>query len=212
MAKDADIDAYSAKKKSAAKGKGAKAEAAETEFYSRNPEFLGQAFSLFCKGMSLPRVADAMGPEWPGVSVRTLQRLAKDNGWEKSRASYLKMYADAAASAEGLVPEIVLQLQKIRSALEARGLLDVKDIYAYRQLAEDLMWYTGKHPKLKDSTPLAVSTDVEVQALLEAIAEDDIVAAAWKRRRPHIEKAWREKLAAKETTQRRSAKGAKSKG
>lgn len=162
--------------------------------YSQNPEFLGRAFSLFCKGMSLPKVADALRPEWPDVNERTVQRIAQDNGWEKSRASYLKLHSDAAASAEGLVPEIITQLQSLRTKMESKAHLSAPEIFAYRSICEDLLWYTGKHPKLKDATPLAVSGDVEVAALLEAIAEDDVVGGAWKRRRSHIEKAYREKL------------------
>lgn len=178
-----------------AKPKPAKAKkTSEPDFYSKNAEFLGQAFSLFCKGMSLPSVAAALEPEWPCVNLRSLQRSAKQNGWEAARASFLALHTQASASAEGLVPEIVMQLQRVRMTMEARGLIEVKDIYAYRQLAEDLMWYTGKHPKLKDQSPLAISGDAEIGALLEAIAEDEIVSGAWKRRRSHIERAYRDKV------------------
>lgn len=161
--------------------------------YSDNPDFLGQAFSLFCKGMSCAAIVSALRPDWIEVSERTVQRIAKDMGWEKSRASFLKYYMDAAASAEGLLPNVILSLEKLRMKMDAAKYLDTKDIYAYRQLCEDLLVYTGKHPRFSD-TPLAISSDDDLEAMLKAIREDDVLGGIWKRRRVAIEKAYRGNL------------------
>lgn len=161
--------------------------------YTENPEFLGQAFSLYCKGMSCAAIASALRPDWIEVSERTLQRIAREMGWEKSRASFLKYYMDAAASAEGLLPNVILSLEKLRMKMDAAKFLDTKDIYAYRQLCEDLLVYTGKHPRFSD-TPLAISSDDGLDAMLKAIREDEVLGAVWKRRRVAIEKAYRVNL------------------
>lgn len=184
----------------------------DSERYSKNPAFTNAAFAYYCKGLSLPNVIAVLLPEWPEVSLRTLQRIAKENRWSEARAGMHALHTDAMKNAEGVLPECVAQLQRLCMQMEGRsGSLDHKEIAVYRKLVEDVMWYTGKHPKLKDSTPLAVSGDTDIAALLEAIAEDEVVAGAWKRRRAYIEKAFKEKLAAKEAAKRKIAKIAKGK-
>lgn len=173
-----------------------------TERYSHNPEFVWSAWSLYSKGFSVAAVAKMIKPEWPDVSVRTLQRIAREQGWEESRANFMALYTKAMSSVDGVLPEVILNLQRMRAQLESRPSLSHAEIFAYRALVEDLLWYTGKHPKQKDDAPMAVSDDREVAALLEAIQEDEVVSAAWKKRRRQILKVYEEKLASSEKKQK----------
>ena len=166
------------------------------ESYSKNPEFVGQAFSLYCKGLGAGRIADALRVEWPEASERTVRRIAKTNGWEEARAGYLRLLAEAQKTTEGLLPEAILQLERLRVMLEGRlATLNFAEINQYRGVLEDLLMYTGRHPRLKAEAPIAVGTDAELKAFLEVLQADEFVGPALKKRRVKIEREWRRRLA-----------------
>lgn len=173
----------------------AEAEGNQEPKYSSNLDFLGQAFNLYCKGLSLRAVTSALRPEWPEVSERTVQRIAKEQKWDEARASFMVLHAKAVASASSLMPEVILQLQRMRAKLEAKAFLSAPELFAYRSIVEDLLILTGQHPKLSDKSMLAVSSDADIKALLEAIAEDDVVGPAWRKRKAQIQKAYKQKQA-----------------
>lgn len=163
--------------------------------YTDNIAFLGQAFSLYLNGMSLVKVSAALKPEWPDCTARAVQRLARENGWEDARNSYVMARQQAIATAEGLMPKIVLQMEKLRMKMEARP-LSAADVFAYRAVCEDLLLYTGQHPKFKGEGSLVISTDKEVQALLKAIQEDEVVGAAFRKRKKEIQKKYEQNMKA----------------
>lgn len=154
---------------------------------------------MFCRGMCLAKIEQALKPEWPAVSARVLKRLEKLHGWERARASYLKLHTDAMASGQGLLPEIILQLQRLRNQMEGRlGKLQFTEVREYRGLCEDLLWYTGKHPKLAQDAPLAVSTDVEMRALMRAMQKHAVIGPMLKKHRSELKAAYNELIAADE--------------
>ena len=165
------------------------------ESYARNPEFLGQAFSLFCKGLGCGKIAEALSVEWPGAVERTVRRAATAHGWDLARAQYLGLLAEAQKSVEGLVPEVILQLGRLRIILEGRlATLNAMEMSQYRGVLDDLLVYTGKHPKLRESTPIAVGTDLELKAFLEVLQGDEVVGPALKKRRVQIEREWKKRV------------------
>lgn len=187
--------------------------------YARNPEFLGQAFSLYCKGMSCLKICEVLRVEWPEAAERTVGRIAQTHGWEAARAGYLRLLAEAQASAEGLVPEAILQLQRLRVTLEGRlPTLNYQEMNQYRGVLDDLLMYTGKHPRLKAdaSVVVAVGDDGELKAFLEVLQGDEVVGPALRKRRAVIEREWRRRLADRSSdtkTQRKAGeKQEKSKG
>jgi hypothetical protein len=176
---------------------GAEVSAPEEEAvpYQQNPDFIGRAFSLYCKGLSIERVCDALRPEWPGVASRTVARIAKLNGWEKSRAAYLKLHAEATASAEGLVPEMVISYQRLRNSLEGRiHALGAQDLFAYNQVCDQLLWLTGKHPKLKNEAPIALVGDKEISVFLRVIEKHKVIGPLLKKYRGEIRESVEEAL------------------
>jgi len=164
------------------------------ERYSTNPEFLQQAFAHYCQGCSLAKIAVLLRPEWPTVNESTLRRVAKEHGWAEARAEYLMLYAKAFAKAENILPTIILDLLTQKAKLQARA-MNAAEFFAFNQICENLLIYTGKHPKLKDGSALAVSTDAEAQALFDVLREDEVIGPAWKKRRAKIQQAYNARLA-----------------
>jgi hypothetical protein len=172
----------------------AKAMAAPAQRLTENPEFVRTAFGHWLDGMSAARIARLMRPEWPAVSQAMVDRLARENGWRDSRAEYLALVTRVEADSRGLLPQVIMNLRRIQRALDARGHLNFMEIAQYRGLCEDLLWYTGAHPKLKHDGPLVISSDEQVTALMEALRGHKVIGPLLRRHRTELREAVEERL------------------
>jgi hypothetical protein len=157
-----------------------------------NPEFLTEAFALYCEGMSARAIVERLAAEWPGVGLKLLERLVARHGWRAERAEYLKLFAKARQETGGLKAQAILELQEIRKTLRLRlGSLNWAEIQQYRGVLDDLMMLTGESPKLKLLPQVAVSTHEELKELFEVLDEDPVIGPVLRKRRAAVLREWK---------------------
>jgi hypothetical protein len=89
--------------------------------------------------------------------------------------------------------------------MEARSSIKSHDVFAYNQLCETLLWITGKHPKFKDDSTIALTNDKYVKAFVDAIQTHRVLGPLLKKFRTEIRERVDEIIARGELMEKRAS-------
>jgi hypothetical protein len=139
--------------------------------YKRNPLFLGEAFNLYCRGVSLAKVAVRLKPEWPDVTVKALQRIAAEQEWRKARAEVIAEWAEMLKDREILVPQMIGDLKRVKRKYDAKPFLNGMETHAYTKLIDMILGLQGQDPRSQQNAPIVVTDQLQLNAFVRAIEQ-----------------------------------------
>jgi len=159
--------------------------------YRTNSVFLKEAFELFCQGVSATKIADRLGERWPGLCRQTISKIVKEYDWEEQRARYLTLRIDGADEKRKLLSELQACREKLYKIINGPD-PNHQHFAQYYKALELIMEIEGIGKN--GGSDVALSGDMEMNAWIEAVTEDEVLGPVLKKRKAEIRRKFEEKL------------------
>jgi predicted nucleotidyltransferase len=156
--------------------------------YEYNPDFMREAFALYCNGVSGTQIVVRMQKEWPNVCRQTVCRIINKHGWEKARAKFIELQRDGVGEREKAI-EVLLKTQERLEEL-------VPNSENHQHFAQ-LMRCIELRAKLMGwmdvgEDGIVMSNDLEMNAYLDALEE--VLGDALTKAKRQIKRVYEEKM------------------
>jgi hypothetical protein len=161
--------------------------------YADNADFLTTAFQMYCQGVNGSEIARRLQKDYPGIVRQSVARVIKKFDWEKARARYLELRIDGTTEKTQILADLRTCREKLMTIIKS----DQANHQHFAQLCrvnEQIAVFAGWDPRMGNGGAVALSTDLEQQAYLDALDEDEVVGPVIKKRKAQIKKAFDDKM------------------
>lgn len=161
--------------------------------YADNAEFLTTAFPMYCQGVNGSEIARRMQKDYPGVCRQSVARIIHKFEWEKARARYLELKIDGTTEKTQILADLKVCQKKLMGIIQSNQ-ANHQHFAQLCRVNEQIAVFAGWDPRMGNGGAVTLATDLEMQAYMDALDEDEVAGPVIKKRKAEIKRAFEEKM------------------